>query len=618
MKWTKGLVRDDAKPGHRWPEKVNRKIAALVLITILVGTPAASMTIFSKHIDDEVFDIQPDSYHAIYFGFYGPAKIEYSERLVAGFYGWSQVSLLVMDRINFERFKAGSDYEYTGSNTVSYSSSLDGYTAMIGPLWELFFVFVNEGPEPARVEFRADSTVYFSLAAALLPMGALAGAGYVVLIRPKRHKSVVAGAATPQGRLSVRQIAILEMTGVVGVTAAATIIIGHLIPTDGWLFMMIDPFRRIWIGIMAGMAVAFALRIRLCLIDATPKIVLAQLAKRLRVSGYMVTEKRQQLNVQISSTSAVNIIAKPVASGTRVSYRIMVEPSGWMIVLILVFAYWLAPFVIAFILFLMYRVAVFASDRILPRLTTITATEGQTSPEDPSAMLVECLSEGWRLSEEAYKASKSNYEDSVILLVLASLALSFLLSVRGMEFMPGDLEGTTRATISLLICMVTWTILSVTFWQLLKRRSQPELNELRSWATKLETALHREVAKSPPIDGEPSAFEVIAESYMKTPNWLRIRRKGGRYREPVEWILIFMLGLYAVTMALIGISGLLWGIRDLTALSLAVSVILGGMAVAIYVRWRMERRREDEYTMNMMTDRFEALKSEMEAYLRSV
>lgn len=613
MRWKAAFARSGTALEERWPERTNRALVTFAVVAVLVGTPFVSLMLFSEHRDTETIVVEPGSYHAMHFGFYGFGKLRYSCTGIDG----PQIYLLDLDRINYERFAAGKPYEYLGYQTIGMGGS--GYTMMAGLVWEVFLVLVNDEGAPATVEFKVDATAYFSLPAAALVLGAVLTVGYAIHRFSGRQKSIEVHLPSPQGALSERRKAAVAITGLIVISVAIVIVIGHALPAGMWFgFGFNTVFYRLWISVLACTAIAFLLRFRLRIVNGDPDIVLADLAHRLRVSRYRVSEKPRRLSVQISSTSAIKITAKPVSEGTLITYKADATPSGWTIIVILLLLFMIAPFSMAISLFMLYRSAVFADDRILPRLSQLPIPEPPRKEIDTRAMLIGSLSEGRRLSAEAYEAARSNYQDSILVLVTASLILSAVLAMYSGFYVLQDFGERTRLILSLLIGFIAGAASSLLSWRLLARKSRSRIDELRSWTGRLEAALSREIASESPPDGEPSSFELIAESYREIPKWLKIRRKAGMFREPGYWLLIILFSLNAFGSALRGAMDLSRNNLPSAAVFLVISATFSCLAAFIYLRWRKRQDTETESTIADVTRRFEALKAEMETYLRGV
>lgn len=605
-------ARSGTVPEREWPEKVDRLWVILVVAVLLVGTPPLSIMLLSEHADDETIVIEPGSYHMMHFGFYGPGRLEYSATSLEG----PQIYLLTLDRANFERFEEGRDYDYMSYQAIGISGG-SGYSRMAGPMWEIFLVFVNDESTSKTVEFKADSAAYFSFPIALMLLGAVVTIGYAARRISDQKEPADAALSSHHGMLSERQKASATIAGLVVLSVSIVLIIGWALPAD-LPFGLTSVYYRLWFGTLASTAIAFSLRLRLLVVKENPGFALAQLAHRLRVSEYRVSEKPHQLSVQISSTSAIKIRTKPVPEGTLISYSADATPRGWSIVVVLLLISVVAPFSMAIALFMLYRSAVFASDRVLPRLSLLPIPEEPVAKADTRTVLIECLSEGRRLSAEAYEGARSNYQDSILIMVTASLVLSTVLALFCGAYLLQDLEAETRGVLSLLIGVVAGVTASLVSWRLLARRSKPRISELKAWTARLEVALSREVAQEQLPDGEPSSLELIVESYKETPKWLKARRKAGMFRDPGSWLLIFFFSYFALALGLGGAVDLWRGQLSNASVFLGMSAGLGSLAVFTYHRWRKHQSEQDEGMIEGLAKHIQTLKVEMETYLRSV
>jgi len=611
MTWRATFIRNGTAHEQGWPERLSRAFIAYVIAALIVVTPLASLILFSEDQDSETVVVEPQSYYVIHVGIYGIGKVQYSISCD----GWSSTYLLTLDRINFERFQAGQDYDYMGYETVGMGGS--GYAMMGGAVWEIFLVLVNDEWTHATAEIEVDTTAYMSFPAAVLVLGAIGTASYANHIIRDGRKQTERRPSSSEGASGVRRKATIAMAGLAVLLVTIVVVMGHTIPADAFLGLN-SVIYRMWFGALACTAIAFSLRLKLQTVKGDPETVLDDLAHRLRISRYRVSQKAGLLSVQISPTSAIKIRAKPAPDGTLVFFQTDATPTGWSIVVMLLILNIIPLFGLALAMFMLYRTTVFASDRILPRLSQLPVPGEPTREVDTHTMLVESLSEGWRLSAEAYEAARSNYQDSILLMVSVSLLLSMVLAAFTGLYVLSESEGNLRLIISILAGFATAVTSSVASWQLLARKSRARIAELRAWTTKLESALSREVASEPFLDGEPSAFELVTESCGEIANWLKARRKASMFREPGSWLLIFFFSAYAVLFALAGAIDFWQGNTVSALLILAVSVASGSVAALTYVRWKRHREVDDGSTVADVTKRFETLKTEMEDYIRSV
>ncbi|MCJ7490125.1 MAG: hypothetical protein MUO87_08330 [Thermoplasmata archaeon] len=606
-------VRKKGVPELGWPEKVDRVLVTIAVVVLLVGTPFASMLILSKHVEEQTITIAPDSYYAVHFGTYGYGGFDYSYSVLEGDSGY----LLRLDRLNFWLFKSGYDYDSMRANHLGGGSGGGGGGG--GLFWETYYVFVNDGRYAMQIKVEFDSTAYFSFPIALLLLGVVAIAGYAYMKRAGRLGTVECEIPSAERTRSERRKAVIAIAEIILLTAAMVTGIGLLLPSDlGQLFTGMIMFSRLWLSSIVGIIIVFKFRHKLRVVKGEPGAVLAQLTHRLRISGYMVSEKQGVLTVRISTTSAIRISAKPVADGTIIRYRAAATPKGLSIVVFLLIAPFSAILGLALSLFMLYRSAVFVNDRIIPRLHQLQTAKDLDAHADTREMLIDSLSEGRRLSAEAYEAARSNYHDSIILLVIVGLVSSLAIFTLSYGYVFQDLD----AKIGLIASLLSGVIVGITFalipWRILGRRSRPRVDELEHWTAKLERALHREVAVEHIPDDESSSFELVLESCKEVPEWLRTRRKARMFRDPVSWILIFLLSLMAFEFAAVGISSLVHDHLSYSAWYFGLSAGMGFLAAFVYLRWKRRQVKDDEGLMEDMKGRFQDLKKEMETYLGGV
>ena len=608
MKLMNGSKRNGAAPVKGWPERVDRRLLTVMIVALVVVAPMLSMTVFSKHTGAQTIVVEPGSYYAIHAGVYGFGTVAYS---TSG--GGSEIYLLELDWFNFQKFKAGMDYDYIGYQALGGGS---GHTVMGGVMWGMYLVFVNDMAHPDSVTVEVDVTVYYGLPAAALVAAALGGV-YFVLGRRSRRERAGARRPTEAGRAERRK-ALLFIAGLVGLMAAVLMALGFLLPQDTPVSRMVMVYGQL-IGAVLCSMIAFAVSLRLREVKGAPADILADLAYRLRVSGYLVTERRGTLTVRISSTSTIKVSARAAPGGTALRYRIgMTPPAAILLVVCIMAPMFMASLWLAFVLFMIYRTAVFASDRVLPRLSQLPVPRPPAEEEDTRKMLIKGLAEGRRLSAEAHEAARSTYHDAIILSVVASLMLSFALGLFLSMRVLGSESGATVLLTAEAFAALAGISSSVVSWRLLTRRWRPLISDTGAWSARLEAALAREASGRPAPDGEPSSFELIAGWYEELPKWLKARRKGGMLREPGQWLLIFFAGYQGVTFALSGALGILQESYSMAMWYFAGSAVLFALATGVYLHWRKTRREEDGDTVARVDAGLRSLKAEMEKYLGGV
>lgn len=368
------------------------------------------------------------------------------------------------------------------------------------------------------------------------------------------------------------------------------------------------------------MAVAFFPRFKLTKVPGDPAHVLRDLAHRLRISGYRVDHRPNRLVVQVSKLASINVGAESSGDGVLISYWAGATPGGWSLIIISTILSFLVPLAVATTVAVFYKSVVFATERVFPRLSLLpTGEEGDDS--QVRALLIDSLAEGRRLSAEAYEAEHSNYEDVVILsfvaTVIGSLAAGLLFATYGPDYLGGE-----SLAVVLLFLAAGLVVFAAVFRSLFRRR-MPIMTDLKRWSDTLEVALNREVAKLPPSDGDLSSFELIGESCRMIPDWLGVRKRGGRYREPGDWLIIGILASAGCMTLAAGI--LIWALsqnggngEDAVVWALgAGSAFLTG-ALLVYVLWRRRQNRESEMIMQDWSTRCKELKSNLQELLEDV
>ncbi|MBN1677746.1 MAG: hypothetical protein JW880_04335 [Candidatus Thermoplasmatota archaeon] len=588
-----------------WPERTNRVLIVVVVLALLLGVPVLSMAIPSVHLDRQIVVIEPGSYLAFHFGFYGYGEIEYMYNGISG----SDLRMLELDSVNYHLFVAGKSYQSISSHRI-YSSGVGGHGEG-GFIWDKYLVLVNDGADTGQLELEMDGRVYLSM----LPAGVISltasAVGY--LLGRQADKEARLDIANPviMARRGLRRKALATIALLSLLPMGILLAIAYVTPATPPFFLRGGTFG-FYIGLFVTLLIVFQLRFKLTKDQVAQRPLLANLAYRLRVSGYRVTEGEDRLIVHISSTSAVHTITRKASDGTWVLYKTSATPKGFGILIVLSLTFLGAPLALGLSLFMLYRTSVFASTRVLPRLSQLPIPQPQGGEADTRMMIVESLSEGRRLSAEAYECARSNYHDAVILMAIVGIVLGNIVGI--LAYQQTDFDA--RIRIALAVAILFSVLFAAVSWLFLGAKFRPRINEFKAWTTKLDAALSREAAGLSPSDGEPSSFELIADSFKEMPKWLKARRRAGGYRRPLYWLLMFFL-LYGAFI--LGMNGYSYWAEEtnptagIAAMALAVALAL----LAAFSYWVVKRRlnQEMETTLSEWNERQEALRLAMERLL---
>src|SRR4030065_1429098 len=121
-------------------------------------------------------------------------------------------------------------------------------------------------------------------------------------------------------------------------------------------------------------------------------------------------------------------------------------------------------------------------------------TIAQGTPSKTRACLIDTLSEGYRLSSEAYESAKSNYEDRIVLCAFGGLVAWLIVFVTAAVAMGGDFDSGTPILIYAGARLVAGIGLPLASYVLLSTRSKAEMLSLREWATKMREELASEAS----------------------------------------------------------------------------------------------------------------------------
>jgi hypothetical protein len=369
-------------------------------------------------------------------------------------------------------------------------------------------------------------------------------------------------------------------------------------------------------GMIAIFLIAISVNYELASVDGNPRTVLADLAHRLRVSRYRVKEDRKGLKVQVTSTTAIRITAKVVEGRTLVRYKTDQTASGWTVLIILLFMSYLAPISVALAVYAAWEVQRFAQKIVVPRIVGAKPIAEEEPRDMIRATLIDGLSEGYRLSSEAYEAQYSNYQDGVMGVVAGAIFVWFLTFMALVEVLKNQ-PLYHDVLSSLVISLVLAVAFCIPAMMYLTSNVKARASEFRSWSERLLVRLGQETSSEPPKDVEPSVFELLDDVSKQIPRWMKVMRRAGMFTDPWTWWAIFMLAYLALMLLLIGISYTSLG------LTFQATVIAGGLATALccfllYRRWRTEAREEESAVTTSWESRLQVMKSNMLKHLEEL
>ena len=609
MTRTSGFVGVGGGVFSGWPEKVNRKIFALALVAVLIGTIVLSMTVLSIH-RSEIVTVEPNSHFTIHLMAFGFCSMDFKH--TESTYSYNAY-IVEVDWKNYRLLVEGKEYDYMGYSAIGGGGG-ESSEGMAGFIWDMYIVVVNPDATPIIFNYEMDFSVFISYLPTV-PMTALVIGYFYLLAKKRRGHSVSEAPEVEMGQVLTTPRKMLVIIAALTLFCPISVyVVGLFIPSSISAWVGIYVFHLI---MLVAIVITFVLRMRLIVVPGEPKDVLNDLAHRFRVSRYMVEQKPKYISVQVSSTAAIKIRARSCPEGTLVSFQAGAMPAGWTIIVIPIFVLYGLPLAFALSLFTLYRVAAFARMRVVPRLSRLPIPSTQAAEINVKAVLIDSLSEGRRLASEAYDSVKSNYEDSLILSVLGAM-LVFAGVALSATLLPSEiLDGNQRIAFAIAAAAVVSVVFLAYAVRRLSAVSKLALAELKPWRERLGSALTRETTNAPAADSEPSSIEMVLDSYRELPKWLKARKKAGVFRQPGLWLLIFVCSYAVYQLTFMGVLFLVEGDPIGVWMLLAGAAFAGG-AVALYLRWRSQQAVEAEGLSNEWDKRYESLKAEMEAFLRSV
>lgn len=367
---------------------------------------------------------------------------------------------------------------------------------------------------------------------------------------------------------------------------------------------------------LALMVICFLSRVRMGTAPGTPDQVLSTMALNFRIAQYRVTDKGRSIVVQGGSTYGIRVYAEASGSNSVVLVKSDPSPSGWGVLLIM-FVFTRGFVAIPYSIYLFLKSQKFG----LSVIPAMYRHPGEANiPEAPSktkACLIDTLSEGYRLSSEAYESARSNYEDNIMIGACAGLVI-FLLTLIGIAFASGgEFDSSSELPIALGISIAFALAVPLAVYAVLRKRSKPQLKSLKSWSDRMKAELASEVSQSGASERPISTFEVILDASKEVPGWLQIRRRSGLYRNPVVWLAIVYLGIIGSAYLLMWAIALDIGTTARVFVG-ATSLALIALAVATYMFWRKKQAAEARQISETWARRSAAVRQKMDKMLRNL
>lgn len=330
-----------------------------------------------------------------------------------------------------------------------------------------------------------------------------------------------------------------------------------------------------------------SVRIDLGKFDGTPDQARKILSYSLRKKGLPVEEKSTDLKVRISKYNSIKIITERRGDSTEIEVVPDSSVDGWMLmVLMMVFGY-LGLGVVPFVLLGLSKAASFADNEVAPMVKALAGRE-TACESDVRAILIEGLSESYRLSMEAYDSERSNHQDRIFLSIFLALALWTAFFIMGFWAFGNTSVFAFLIMLSLDSAMAVLLVLAS--WLLLTRNSIPRLTKIKSHSDELLSALQREVQGGPWESGR-STFEVLRDACNEIPEWIGILRRSSAYRESAAVLLIFSLGYIGVNILVISLTDVFDG-NPLSYLLFILGILIIVSTGMIYRRFKLKRGHE--------------------------
>ena len=339
------------------------------------------------------------------------------------------------------------------------------------------------------------------------------------------------------------------------------------------------------------------------------------------MAKYQVSQSQHRLRVKVSSTTALAVHARDSGKECEVTYQVNLttDSTGTLVVIVLFTGgFFLVPAAV----YLLIKASSFAEGGILPQVPLGGTPKSPEGAADIRSELIDGLSEGYRLSYEAYEATQSMYTTAVISLLLTGTIV--WLAVFGLVSFGGLLSVMiSRVVDSALLATAVALPLTIIPLQRYRRRWKPRVNDYWLWSHKLQLALVLEVDRITTANRQSSTFELIGEACSEVPKWLADRRRGGYLNRESNGVMLYSV-LGALTIILLYRSlyslSLNFGFGFVSFVVVITSALLAFIAVEVWLYWRAKRglRGEERTVVADWTARMLRTRSKMERYLQDL
>lgn len=297
-----------------------------------------------------------------------------------------------------------------------------------------------------------------------------------------------------------------------------------------------------------GVIALYLIRFKGRVMDTTPAGATEAVAQELIASKHIVERSKGRLTVRLSKSVGAVVSAKQIGQQSQLHYGLKPMPRGdaWLIILVLLIPA-LALLVAAFYLSKVVRFGKDSLDEITLRASLRPGDRQKSIGE----MLTEGLSEARRISLEAYEASRSNYQDMMLLTLVVGM-IAAAIAVVSIAFMDSAETINVDGDILPSVGIVAFAATTIASMFAVRWRLRPRLDDLGSWRSRLSYALEWEARPTADEMAASSQFELLVGASRKIPEWLEIRRKSMLAREPIASLLLMYLLLYGILLALGG------------------------------------------------------------------
>lgn len=317
-----------------------------------------------------------------------------------------------------------------------------------------------------------------------------------------------------------------------------------------------------------------------------------------RQAGHAAKRGERGVTVRLGKLAAVTFPVDQDGS-VKGTYLVDATPSGYSLIIIPILLWPVSAFSIPLTIrnVLRARKFVFAGP---PGAACGSGGAGTGPYEGIKPLMVDNLSELYRISSEAYESARSDFQDRVLAAALLALAAWAVI------FVAVGLTGGRPLSLALLAATLVPPLLAFAAYLAHAWRTLlPRVERTGRWAEQLGRALRDEAGDT--VAPEDSSLQTALEALPHLPEWLGMRRRSLIFRHPGTGLVMLSLFVFGLVLAILACGW--WTLGDIVPALLLAAAAGGGFAAGswLYLRQARKDRAEAEGSIKEFRDRMDQL-----------